>query len=92
MFVNFYGKIATDWSISTMGRRNSLLTISSYRCIMIRRTRDKTRMTLILHTPEGLGWPLRLSSDCVQFIGCYRRVENFGPASGLLHFLPGHIA
>lgn len=49
-------------------------------------------MTLILHTQEGLGWPLRLSTDCVQFIGRYRRVENFGPASGLLHFLPGHIA
>ncbi|MDQ4419410.1 hypothetical protein OOT33_03020 [Sphingobium sp. DEHP117] len=49
-------------------------------------------MTLILHTTEGVGWPLRLSADCAQFIGRYRRVDNFGPASGLLHFLPGHIA
>lgn len=59
---------------------------------MIRKSRDKTQVTLVLHTDGGLGWPLRLSSDCVQFIGRYRRIENFGPRSGLLHFLPGHIA
>jgi len=59
---------------------------------MIRKYRDKKQVTLILQTDEGLSWPLRLSSDCMQFIGRYRRIDNFGPPSGLLHFLPGHIA
>ncbi len=59
---------------------------------MIRRRKDKVVVTLILQTDAGDSWPLRLSEDCVRFIGRYRRVENFGPPSGLLHFLPGHIA
>lgn len=49
-------------------------------------------VTLVLRTPEGVSWPLRLSRDCIQFVGRYRLVENFGPSSGLLHFVPGHIA
>ncbi|MGD9811715.1 MAG: hypothetical protein AB7U35_10350 [Sphingobium sp.] len=49
-------------------------------------------VTLVLTTDDGSDWPLRLSEDCVQFIGRYRRIENFGPRSGLLHFLPGHVA
>ncbi|MBB3926647.1 hypothetical protein GGR43_002367 [Sphingobium jiangsuense] len=49
-------------------------------------------VTLVLQTDSGESWPLRLSEDCICFIGRYRRVENFGPRSGLLHFLPGHIA
>ncbi|MGE4409704.1 MAG: hypothetical protein AB7D33_03925 [Sphingobium sp.] len=46
----------------------------------------------MLETESGDAWPLRLSDDCVRFIGRYRRIENFGPPSGLLHFLPGHVA
>ena len=62
--------------------------------IMIRKQHDLGRkaVTLVLQSIDGSDWPLRLSDDCVQFIGRYRRIENFGPASGLLHFLPGHIA
>lgn len=59
---------------------------------MIRRRKDKVVVTLVLQTDAGDSWPLRLSEDCICFIGHYRRVENFGPSSGLLHFLPGHIA
>lgn len=59
---------------------------------MIRRRTNQHPVTLVLQTGEGLHWPLRLSEDCVQFIGRYRRIENFGPPSGLLHFLPGSIA
>ncbi|MPT47653.1 MAG: hypothetical protein E2598_04425 [Sphingobium sp.] len=59
---------------------------------MTERRRDKTVVTLILQTDAGEHWPLRLSADCAIFIGRYRRVENFGPPTGFLHFLPGHIA
>jgi hypothetical protein len=59
---------------------------------MIRRRNNQSPVTLVLHTQQGECWPLRLSRDCTQFIGRYRRVDNFGPPSGLLHFLPGHIA
>jgi len=59
---------------------------------MIRRRNDEMPVTLVLQSPDGVTWPLRISSDCVKFIGRYRRIENFGPSSGLLHFLPGHIA
>ena len=59
---------------------------------MIRRRNNRSVVTLLLQTEGGDSWPLRLSDDCICFIGRYRRVENFGPPSGLLHFLPGHIA
>jgi hypothetical protein len=59
---------------------------------MIRRRNDEMPVTLVLQSPDGTGWPLRMSADCVKFVGRYRRIENFGPPSGLLHFLPGHIA
>jgi len=59
---------------------------------MIRRRNDQAAVTLVLQSTDGSTWPLRLSPDCVRFIGRYRRIENFGPTSGLLHFLPGHIA
>lgn len=49
-------------------------------------------VTLVLRTPDGVSWPLRLSRDCIPFIGRQRLVENFGPSVGPLHFLPGHIA
>lgn len=49
-------------------------------------------VTLVLRTPDGVSWPLRLSRDCIRFIGRQRLVENFGPSVGPLHFLPGHIA
>lgn len=71
---------------------NLLLTLIRYAGVMIRYRRDRNPVTLVLRSEEGISWPLRLSADCVQFIGRYRRIENFGPASGLLHFLPGHIA
>jgi len=59
---------------------------------MIRRRNNEMPVTLVLQTRDGDNWPLRLSADCTLFIGRYRRIENFGPPSGLLHFLPGHIA
>jgi hypothetical protein len=59
---------------------------------MIRSSRPEKRVTLMLQDDFGLDWPLYLSADCTKFIGRYRRVENFGPKSGLLHFLPGQVA
>jgi hypothetical protein len=34
-------------------------------------------VTLGLHDADGNPWPLRLSADCLRFIGPYRRVEGF---------------
>ncbi|MEC3911718.1 hypothetical protein U5A82_14960 [Sphingobium sp. CR2-8] len=34
-------------------------------------------VTLALHDAQGAPWPLRLSADCLRFIGAYRRVEGF---------------
>jgi hypothetical protein len=34
-------------------------------------------VTLALHDADGEPWPLRLSADCLRFIGPYRRVEGF---------------
>jgi hypothetical protein len=34
-------------------------------------------VTLALHDGDGTPWPLRLSADCLRFIGPYRRVEGF---------------
>lgn len=34
-------------------------------------------VTLALHDEAGDPWPLRLSADCLRFIGPYRRVEGF---------------
>lgn len=34
-------------------------------------------VTLALHDAQGGPWPLRLSADCLRFIGPYRRVEGF---------------
>lgn len=59
---------------------------------MIRSPRPGKRVTLMLQDAEGRDWPLYLSADCAIFLGRYRRVENFGPSSGLLHFLPGQVA
>lgn len=59
---------------------------------MIRRRNNHSVVTLLLQTEAGDVWPLRLSDDCTCFIGRYRRIENFGPSSGLLHFLPGYVA
>lgn len=59
---------------------------------MIRPDRRVMRVTLMLQDKDGHEWPLYLSSDCARFIGRYRRVENFGPSSGLLYFLPGQVA
>ncbi|WP_420143741.1 hypothetical protein [Sphingobium sp.] len=35
------------------------------------------RVTLALHDEDGTPWPLRLSADCLRFIGPYRRVDGF---------------
>ncbi len=34
-------------------------------------------VTLALHEADGTPWPLRLSADCLRFIGPYRRVDGF---------------
>jgi hypothetical protein len=41
-------------------------------------------VTLTLHDDQGAAWPLRLSADCLRFIGPYRRVEGFNIDAMLL--------
>ena len=38
---------------------------------------DQQIVTLLLHDEEGENWRLNLSSDCLCFIGNYRRLEGF---------------
>lgn len=47
-----------------------------HRC-MIEPRRPSPPVTLALHDAQGDPWPLRLSADCLRFIGPYRRVEGF---------------
>ncbi len=35
------------------------------------------RVTLTLQDGAGEAWMLRLSADCLRFIGPYRRIEGF---------------
>ncbi len=34
-------------------------------------------VTLALHDANGAPWPLRLSADCLRFIGPYQRIDGF---------------
>lgn len=58
---------------------------------MIRSPQPHQTVTLMLQDDAGQDWPLYLSASCTRFIGRYRRVEQFGPPSGLLYFLPGQV-
>ncbi|MDO7834895.1 hypothetical protein Q4610_07525 [Sphingobium sp. HBC34] len=51
---------------------------------MIEPRPDSARVTLALHDERGDPWPLRLSADCLRFIGPYRRVEGFNIDAMLL--------
>lgn len=44
---------------------------------MTQARRPSPPVTLALHDSQGEPWPLRLSADCLRFIGPYRRVEGF---------------
>lgn len=44
---------------------------------MIDRQTDPRIVTLSLTDAAGDGWPLRLSADCLRFIGPYRRIDGF---------------
>lgn len=44
---------------------------------MTDRRSHSPRVTLGLHDEQGEPWPLRLSADCLRFIGPYRRLEGF---------------
>ncbi|HUD94188.1 hypothetical protein [Sphingobium sp.] len=44
---------------------------------MIEPRPESPSVTLALHDEQGEPWPLRLSADCLRFIGPYRRVEGF---------------
>lgn len=44
---------------------------------MTDRRSHSPRVTLSLHDERGEPWPLRLSADCLRFIGPYRRLEGF---------------
>ncbi|MCI4589887.1 hypothetical protein MOK15_07255 [Sphingobium sp. BYY-5] len=38
----------------------------------------------MLQNEVGVAWPLRLSADCLRFIGPYRRIEGFNIDAMLL--------
>ncbi|MET0360992.1 MAG: hypothetical protein ABW048_04475 [Sphingobium sp.] len=38
---------------------------------------SRDAVTLMLHCEDGAPWPLRLSRDCLKFVGRYRRMEGF---------------
>jgi hypothetical protein len=38
----------------------------------------------MLQTPRGAPWALTISSDCLRFIGRYRRLEGFEIDAALL--------
>ena len=44
----------------------------------------RRQASLTLHDGEGQPWTLRLSADCLLFIGRYRRVEGFDVDAMLL--------
>lgn len=44
---------------------------------MIENRSNLMQATLVLRTAQGKPWPLRLSADCLRFIGRYRRVAGF---------------
>ena len=83
---------SADVALQICADPNGLLTFVNYRSRMIRPTHSKKRVTLMLQDVLGQDWPLYMSANCAIFVGRYRRVENFGPKSGLLHFLPGQVA
>ena len=41
------------------------------------RSPSRKQVTLMLHDEAGSAWPLRVSADCLRFIGPYRRVRGF---------------
>jgi hypothetical protein len=51
---------------------------------MNQRQISSTPVTLNLQDSAGGPWPLRLSADCLRFIGPYRRVEGFNIDAMLL--------
>ncbi|QGP78751.1 hypothetical protein [Sphingobium sp. CAP-1] len=51
---------------------------------MIEPRPDSPRVTLALHDEQGDPWPLRLSADCLRFIGPYCRVDGFNIDAMLL--------
>lgn len=54
-----------------------MLTFAIYKRGMRDIRSSSPSVTLALHDAAGAPWPLRLSADCLRFIGPYRRVEGF---------------
>lgn len=44
---------------------------------MTHRRRTTSTIMLTFEREDGPAWSLRLSADCLRFIGRYRRVEGF---------------
>ena len=51
---------------------------------MTDRRNPSDAVTLTLQDQNGAPWPLRLSADCLRFVGPYRRVEGFNIDAMLL--------
>ncbi|MEA3541582.1 MAG: hypothetical protein U9R77_05620 [Pseudomonadota bacterium] len=51
---------------------------------MTDRRKPTDAVTLTLQDRNGAPWPLRLSADCLRFVGPYRRVEGFNIDAMLL--------
>ncbi len=54
-----------------------MLIFSIYPFRMANPSNPSAYVTLTLQDSQGRSWPLRLSRDCLRFVGPYRRVEGF---------------
>lgn len=54
-----------------------MLTIVNYAGRMDMRRPERKTVTLTLQDAQGVPWPLRLSADCLRFVGRYRRIDGF---------------
>ena len=54
-----------------------MLIFINYQGWMIERRPNSKCVTLTLQDDAGKAWSLRLSADCMRFVGRYRRVDGF---------------
>lgn len=64
--------------------RRALLIFDIYHLRMARQSNPSQCVTLALQDSQGRSWPLRLSRDCLRFVGAYRRIEGFNIDAMLL--------
>ena len=72
------------WFSPSPSARRALLIFDIYHLRMARQSDPSQCVTLALQDSQGRSWPLRLSRDCLRFVGAYRRIEGFNIDAMLL--------